>query len=61
VADLPEFQRKQYEFAAHIRDPEKNAAPPGIEDRRLAIYRDLFFNNQGIPGVSGAGAHAASG
>jgi hypothetical protein len=45
VADLPEFQRKQYEFAAHIRDPEKNAAPPGIEDRRLAIYRDLFFNN----------------
>ena len=45
VADLPEFQRKQYEFAAHIRDPEKNAAPPGIEDRRMAIYRDLFFNN----------------
>ena len=45
MADLPEFQRKQYEFAAHIRDPEKNAAPPGIEDRRMAIYRDLFFNN----------------
>jgi len=45
VADLPEFQRKQYEFAAHIRDPGKNAAPPGIEDRRMAIYRDLFFNN----------------
>jgi hypothetical protein len=45
VAELPEFQRKQYEFAAHIRDPEKNAAPPGIEDRRMAIYRDLFINN----------------
>lgn len=45
MADLPEFQRKQYEFAAHIRDPEKNTAPPGIEDRRMAIYRDLFFNN----------------
>ena len=42
---LPDFQRKQYEFAAHIRDPEKNAAPEGIEDRRMAIYRDLFFNN----------------
>ena len=42
---LPEFQRKQYEFAAHIRDPEKNAAPAGIEDRRMAIYRNLFFNN----------------
>jgi len=45
VAKLPDFQRKQYEFAAHIRDPEHNAAPPGIEDRRMAIYRDLFFNN----------------
>ena len=45
MAELPEFQRKQYEFAAHIRDPENNAAPAGIEDRRMAIYRDLFFNN----------------
>jgi len=45
VGKLPDFQRKQYEFAAHIRDPEKNAAPDGIEDRRMAIYRDLFFNN----------------
>jgi hypothetical protein len=45
VAKLPDFQRKQYEFAAHIRDPEHNAAPEGIEDRRMAIYRDLFFNN----------------
>ena len=45
MADLPEFQRKQYEFAAHIRDPENNAAPDGIEDRRMAIYRNLFFNN----------------
>ena len=45
MAKLPDFQRKQYEFAAHIRDPEHNAAPPGIEDRRMAIYRDLFFNN----------------
>jgi hypothetical protein len=32
-------------FAAHIRDPENVAAPEGIEDRRMAIYRDLFFNN----------------
>ena len=45
MADLLEFQRKQYEFAAHIRDPENNAAPDGIEDRRMAIYRNLFFNN----------------
>ena len=44
-SDLPDFQRKQYEFAAHIRDPQNNTAPAGIEDRRMAIYRNLFFNN----------------
>ncbi len=41
----PEFQEKQYAFAAHIRDPEHAPAPEGIEDRRMAIYRSLFFNN----------------
>ena len=45
MAELPDFQRKQYDFAAHIRDPENNPAPTGIEQRRLAIYRELFFNN----------------
>lgn len=45
MGDIPEFQRKQYAFAAHIRDPEKNAPPDGVEDRRMAIYRELFFNN----------------
>ncbi len=45
MADQPEFQRKQYEFAAHIRDPQNVPAPEGIEDRRMAIYRNLFFNN----------------
>jgi len=39
------FQEKQYAFAAHIRDPANTVAPPGIEDRRMAIYRELFFNN----------------
>ena len=37
--------RLQTGFAAHIRDPQSRAAPDGIEDRRMAIYRDLFFNN----------------
>lgn len=41
----PEFQRLQYQFAAHLRDPARNPAPPGIEDRRLKIYRELFYNN----------------
>ncbi|KRP19907.1 MAG: hypothetical protein ABS23_02005 [SAR92 bacterium BACL16 MAG-120619-bin48] len=39
------FQRAQYEFAAHIRNPQCHPAPVDIEDRRLAIYRNLFFNN----------------
>lgn len=45
MPEIPEFQKKQLEFAAHIRDPENVAAPSGIEDRRMAIYRQLFFNN----------------
>lgn len=39
------FQQLQYAFAAHLRDPVRRAAPAGIEDRRLKIYRELFFNN----------------
>ena len=40
-----DFQDKQYAFAAHIRDPDNTVAPEGIEDRRMGIYRELFFNN----------------
>ena len=40
--DLAEQQRA---FAAHLRDPERIPPPPGIEPRRMAIYRELFFNN----------------
>lgn len=45
MAKVPGFQQKQYAFAAHIRDPGHYPPPPGIEDRRMAIYRELFFNN----------------
>jgi len=45
MADSQAFKDKQYAFAAHIRDPENVAAPEGIETRRMAIYRKLFFNN----------------
>lgn len=45
VDDLPSFQQKQFEFTAHIRDPGAAPRPDNIEDRRMAIYRDLFFNN----------------
>lgn len=45
MADQSDFQAMQYAFAAHIRDPQNVAAPEGIEDRRMAVYRKLFFNN----------------
>ncbi len=47
MPDTPEvdFIRQQYAFAAHIRDPRHQPPPEGIEDRRLGIYRELFFNN----------------
>ena len=39
------LRAQQYGFAAHLRDPENNPPPADIEDRRMAIYRDLFINN----------------
>ncbi|MGQ0587187.1 MAG: HvfC family RiPP maturation protein [Gammaproteobacteria bacterium] len=39
------FQKVQYDFAAHLRDPKRNKAPRGIEARRMKIYRELFYNN----------------
>ena len=39
---LDELQRR---FAAHLRDPATAPAPDGIEDRRLQVYRELFFDN----------------
>ena len=50
-----DFQRLQREFAGHLRNPHGHPAPEGIEERRLEIYRNLFFNNvngfiqQGFP------------
>jgi hypothetical protein len=37
--------QQQIAFAAHLRDPEHVPPPAGIEPRRMAIYRELFFNN----------------
>ena len=45
VADLPRFQQVQQAFTRHMRDPDNAPAPAGVEDRRMAIYRDLLFNN----------------
>ncbi len=42
---VPAFKQHQYAFTAHIRDPENNSIPAGIEDRRMGIYRELLYNN----------------
>jgi len=49
------FMQIQQAFTAHLRDPEQQPPPAGIEDRRMRIYRELIFNNvaslleQGFP------------
>lgn len=40
-----DFKSKQQEFAAYIRDPENNPAPADVKEQRMAMYRELFFNN----------------
>lgn len=39
------FEETQQKFMQYIRDPEASVAPDGLEERRLKIYKDLFFNN----------------
>lgn len=42
---LPEFQRYQYAFTAHIRDPKAHPRPAGVEARRMKIYNALLYTN----------------
>lgn len=42
---LPAFQKAQLEFTATIRDPDTYKTPAGIEERRMAVYRELVYNN----------------
>ncbi|MBT5292950.1 MAG: DUF2063 domain-containing protein, partial [Cellvibrionales bacterium] len=41
-SSLADVQRA---FAAHIREPSVYPAPADIEDRRMKIYRELFYKN----------------
>lgn len=34
----------QLRFAAHLRDPLQQPAPAGIDDTRMQVYRELYFN-----------------
>tara|TARA_R110002153_G_scaffold250008_1_gene406614 strand:+ start:27166 stop:27912 length:747 start_codon:yes stop_codon:yes gene_type:complete len=42
---MKSFQETQHAFIQHIKNPQANPFDAGIEDRRLKIYRELFFNN----------------
>jgi len=39
------LREQQLRMTRYIRDPQANEPPPGIEARRLAVYRQLFFGN----------------
>lgn len=51
--NLPRFQASQRELTSFLRDPDANSGPGGVEQRRLDIYRELFFKN--IEGFLSAG------
>ena len=40
-----DFQRYQVAFTAHIRDPKANKKPAKVKDERMAVYREIVFNN----------------
>mgnify|MGYP006076019249 CR=1 FL=1 len=39
------FKDIQNVFTQHMRDPDNNPAPVGVEDRRMSVYRGLVYNN----------------
>lgn len=40
-----DFQRYQIAFTAHIRNPSANKKPARVADKRMAVYREIVFNN----------------
>ncbi len=45
TADMSDFKQTQHAFTAHIRNPQQHPCPRDVEDRRMNIYRELFYNN----------------
>lgn len=42
---LPEFQRYQLAFSAHLRDPQQPFKPGDVPAARMAVYEEIVFNN----------------
>jgi len=40
-----DFKAKQAEFAGYIRNPQAQPMPSDVDPKRMAMYRELFFNN----------------
>jgi hypothetical protein len=40
-----DFQHFQHSFGRHLRDPQRVGRPAGTPGRRVAVYRELVFNN----------------
>lgn len=45
MADQPSFEQVQRAFIGAIRDPDNHPVPADVEDRRMAVYRELIYNN----------------
>ena len=45
TASPPGFIQTQYAFTRHIRDPQHVPCPADVEQRRMRIYSELFYNN----------------
>lgn len=43
--EMPAFMQTQYAFAGAVRDPDKLAAPDDVPAKRMAVYRELIYNN----------------
>lgn len=41
----PLLQQYQATFNAHLRDPRQQPKPPGVNAKRISIYREIVFNN----------------
>ncbi|HEY0505874.1 MAG TPA: putative DNA-binding domain-containing protein [Lysobacter sp.] len=39
------LREQQHALARHLRDPSGHPPPPGLEERRVRVYRELFFNS----------------
>lgn len=42
---IPDFQRYQAAFCAHLRNPAENPRPGGVAARRIRVYSTLLFDN----------------